>query len=115
MSQEATASIVSGTDRVLKRPLGELIVSGTNRVLKRPLDELKGRAPSVDDMIADARFQDSEHARGAAHEEAVGVAWDREFGHCFPDLMAPEDDATIAEEAEVQCIEGHVDNPIEIN
>jgi hypothetical protein len=64
------------------------------RVLHRPLDQLKGRAPSVEEMIADARFQETEHARAAAHEEAVGISWDHKFGHCFPDLLAPDGTAT---------------------
>jgi hypothetical protein len=72
-----------------------------------PLDKLTGRAPSVNEMIADATFEERENARGAAHEAAVGIAWDLKFGHCFPDLMAseedPEDDAGAAHVSIVAC------------
>jgi hypothetical protein len=79
------------------------------RVLHRPLDELKGRAPSVEEMIADATFQETEHTRAAAHEEAVGISWDHKYGHCFPDLLAPDSTATCTVTEEVLKVQADAD------
>jgi hypothetical protein len=41
--------------------------------------------PSLDYLI---QMATDEEAKVAEHERRVGDAWDAQFGHCFPDLMA---------------------------
>ena len=68
--------------------------------------------PTISELITiEAEQQRKDDVSRKHWAEMATIDWNRDFGHCFPDLMAPPTKEELAAKAKTTCNCSHAHNP----